>query len=75
VNLALQITLGLQDLSSAIFAGLEVDVVWPPALAGVFILHMHWRYQRVSRPSRSAFHARYFLPGYGHRFLTPLLYR
>src|SRR5262249_11752174 len=60
---------GLKDLAPAVLAGLQINVVRPAALAGVFVLDVERRCQGIRRATVPAFHARHFLPGDGHPML------
>src|SRR6516165_11229720 len=54
---ALDLGLGLKDLTPAIFARFEVDVVRPAAFAGILVLDIKWRRQSVRRATMPTLHA------------------
>src|SRR5215470_15587179 len=58
--------LGLEHLPAAIHAGLEIDVMGPPQLAGVLVLDVSRRLQRVGRTPHAASRRRGFSFRDGH---------
>src|SRR5215475_787798 len=54
---ALDLGLGLKDLTPAIFASFEVDVVGAAALAGILVLDVKRRCQSVRRATIPTLHA------------------
>src|SRR5215218_1086460 len=60
-------SLDREHLAATVFAALEVDVMRTAALAGLLVLDVGRRLQRIRRPAGSALHARHFFPRDGHR--------
>src|SRR5438270_878238 len=52
-------------------ARLQVDMMWASALAGLFVLDIDRRRERIRRAAGSPLHARRFLSGNGHRPQSP----
>ncbi len=69
---ASDVGLGRENLTAAILAGLEIDVVGPAAFAAVLVFHIGRTRKAVVRLAIALLHTGYFFPGYGH-FKSPVV--